>query len=280
MTLEEIRPWVRNVTEANWKWNNRGYSMAYDCRVFCIREGEALLRTTTGELKLKKDAVCVFNTGIPYWFCRVADKSFDYICVNFDLTCAHANEPVVQPNHPEDYDPAKVIERIDFPELSAPIVIQGDSGLADGVAEVFEEFQNNRPHTRLRLSALMTDLLVRAIRASAGGSSRRARLADEVRSYIREHCREDVSNESVAAALGYHPNYLSRVFREATGITPHRWLIDCRLQAALGRLTSGGDTIESIAAEFGFSSPAHFTAAFKARYGRLPSDYRKDHMQI
>ncbi len=92
--------------------------------------------------------------------------------------------------------------------------------------------------------------------------------------YMREHFRERVSAEEIAGAAGFSPNYLSRRFRQATGMGVHEYLGYLRLQQAALELTETKDSVTDIALRCGFSDGNYFKDCFKRRYGCGPRAYR------
>ena len=93
--------------------------------------------------------------------------------------------------------------------------------------------------------------------------------------FINEHFRQQISAADIAAASGFSPNYLSRKFREATGIGVHDYLVFIRLRNAAFELTSTDDSVTDIALRSGFSDSNYFKDAFKKKYGITPREYRK-----
>ena len=93
--------------------------------------------------------------------------------------------------------------------------------------------------------------------------------------FINEHFRQQISAADIAAASGFSPNYLSRKFREATGIGVHDYLVFIRLRNDAFELTSTDDSVTDIALRSGFSDSNYFKDAFKKKYGITPREYRK-----
>ena len=93
--------------------------------------------------------------------------------------------------------------------------------------------------------------------------------------FINEHFRQQISAADIAAASGFSPNYLSRKFREATGIGVHDYLVFIRLRNAAFELVSTDDSVTDIALRSGFSDSNYFKDAFKKKYGITPREYRK-----
>ena len=64
------------------------------------------------------------------------------------------------------------------------------------------------------------------------------------------------------------------MFRRATGMTFREHLNSIRLYKSLQALRSGKDSLEMIAAQYGFSNARAYSTVFARRYGMTPSEYR------
>lgn len=91
--------------------------------------------------------------------------------------------------------------------------------------------------------------------------------------FIREHCIHALRLEDIAAAVQLSPSYLIRTFKAHYGLTPHGYLIDCRLQLARDGLRRG-DGIAEVAAQAGFADQAHLQRLFKRTLAATPGQYR------
>jgi AraC-like DNA-binding protein len=79
---------------------------------------------------------------------------------------------------------------------------------------------------------------------------------------------------TLAGRLGVSAWHLCRVFKAQTGMSLRVYRRDLRLRRALERLESGEASCSRLAADLGFSSHSHFTAAFHGRFGCIPSRAR------
>lgn len=79
---------------------------------------------------------------------------------------------------------------------------------------------------------------------------------------------------ATAKAVGLSQRRLEALFRAALGTTPAAHGLDLRLQAARRMLTDTRHPVAEIALRTGFSSPATFSRAFRARFGRSPGSLR------
>lgn len=77
----------------------------------------------------------------------------------------------------------------------------------------------------------------------------------------------------LAHAAGMSRYQLIRAFRNVTGMTPHAWLLNQRVNLARDRIRSGED-IAGVAHCLGFADQAHFQRVFKAHAGTTPGCFR------
>ncbi len=100
------------------------------------------------------------------------------------------------------------------------------------------------------------------------------RLVEDVKELFAEARYEDWTIDTIAAAIGASPAHLSRVFREVTGTTMHRYRTQLRLRSSVDYL--GSEDLSTIAIRHGFSSHSHFSAAFRSSFARTPSQARHE----
>jgi AraC-like DNA-binding protein len=81
--------------------------------------------------------------------------------------------------------------------------------------------------------------------------------------------REPVSE--LAAGFGLSERRLREVFHEVTGQSPKQYYTMLRMEAARDLLRVGGLNVTQTADRLGFSSPYHFSAAFRRHFGVPPS---------
>lgn len=85
----------------------------------------------------------------------------------------------------------------------------------------------------------------------------------------------DVSLAALASDAGLSRFHFCRAFKESTGLSPHAWLRQHRLEQAMNMLRDTRESVVSIAAALGYSSQTAFAAAFRKLTGETPSDWRK-----
>lgn len=79
----------------------------------------------------------------------------------------------------------------------------------------------------------------------------------------------------LARQLGVAYSHFRREFKRHTGLSPHRYLNQLRLEKALRLMGASDEPLKAIAERLGFSSPYHFSAAFKQQFGLAPEHWRR-----
>ncbi|MFZ6050121.1 AraC family ligand binding domain-containing protein [Pseudomonas sp. CR3202] len=99
------------------------------------------------------------------------------------------------------------------------------------------------------------------------------RAVAQAREILSARLAEPPSLEELAAMVKLSPFHFARTFRRATGMPPHAWLKQQRLDQARA-LLKAGCAPASVAAQLGFADQSHLTRQFKQAYGVGPGEYR------
>jgi AraC family transcriptional regulator len=105
----------------------------------------------------------------------------------------------------------------------------------------------------------------------AGPVDRRLRRAIE---FMHDNYSSDLGLGEIAAAAYLSEYHFARLFKQITGITPHGYLANLRLERARKLLAETSFPISQIAAMVGYQSQSHFTKIFKSITGITPRAYR------
>jgi AraC-like DNA-binding protein len=93
--------------------------------------------------------------------------------------------------------------------------------------------------------------------------------------YIEKNLRKNLQVGDIAPAIGISRTYLSRLFRQAEGITIQQYIQKEKCRHAARMLQYSDYSISQIAQYFGFSSQSYFGTCFQTWYGMSPNAYRK-----
>lgn len=102
------------------------------------------------------------------------------------------------------------------------------------------------------------------------------RSVETVKRWIRENYDQQAELSSLANMVYLTPSYLSKLFKQETGMTITDYLIEMRIKKAKHLLKTCPDLkIHEIGCEVGYPDPAYFNKLFKRVVGVTPSEYKK-----
>lgn len=93
--------------------------------------------------------------------------------------------------------------------------------------------------------------------------------------YISEKYSEPVHIQDIANYCGLDRAYLSKLFRDATGFTPQRYLINFRINKAKQLLAETDLPIQHVSYSVGYNDPLAFSKFFKQETGMPPTKWRE-----
>ena len=106
-----------------------------------------------------------------------------------------------------------------------------------------------------------------------GNKPHLAEKINAAQDHIRSRPEANVSLPELAAITCMSRYQLIRAFRAVTGMTPHAWQLNLRINLARN-LMHKGDSIVNVANHLGFADQAHFQRVFKAYTGVTPGSFR------
>lgn len=98
-------------------------------------------------------------------------------------------------------------------------------------------------------------------------------IVNSIKQIINQHLA-DVTLESVSKEIYLNPFYISKLFKQKTGINFTDYVTECRMKKAAELLNNFNFRIYEISEIVGYSNPKNFARTFKQYYGLSPSDYR------
>lgn len=129
-----------------------------------------------------------------------------------------------------------------------------------------------------RLAVVMLEQAYRALTTSGTGDINprhvHFRRLQQVINFVHANVAADLSAAKLARRADVSLAHFVRIFRDATGTSPHRYVLSARLDLARKLLTQSTLPIARVAQECGFSSQSHLTSCFRAAHSTTPAKYR------
>ena len=104
----------------------------------------------------------------------------------------------------------------------------------------------------------------------------RVDMVNRARLRIRESLESSLTIQQIAEDMGVSYSNFRKLFKEYTGLSPATYQQELRLQRAKELLSTTDMSIKEIAYQLNFDSPDYFSAKFKIKTGRRPSELRNN----
>ncbi len=158
-----------------------------------------------------------------------------------------------------------------------------DRAISEILNLLFADIQSGGASGRLYVESLAQALTIRFLflgERQPTSSSRTAILPQQhlfrVQELIESRLEADVTLQELASEVGYSRSHFLRMFHATTGMTPHRYVLNRRIERARRLLGDAAMSIADIAYCCGFSSQAHLTLAFRKVCGLTPGQHRRE----
>ena len=92
--------------------------------------------------------------------------------------------------------------------------------------------------------------------------------------FIEDNLREDLTLDRISEALTMSPGHFAHAFKQTTGLAPHHYVVERRIDCAKGLLRKSELPIAEIAHRVGFRNQSHFSFAFRRATGVTPRQFR------
>ena len=151
------------------------------------------------------------------------------------------------------------------------------SDLDEALQAVHQRIARRRPGFDAELCGLALRVVAAwtEIREAPARSAPLGQAIARAEVWMGEHLAEAFRLEDLARDLGVSYSSFRRSFRQHTGRSPWQFMLQLRLARARRLLLGSSDSLESIAAQVGFSSAFHLSAAFKRAFGAAPGAWRE-----
>jgi AraC-like DNA-binding protein len=94
--------------------------------------------------------------------------------------------------------------------------------------------------------------------------------------YIDSNIGQKILTRDLAAHVQMSPGHFFRMFRISFEMSPHRYIMNRRVQRAELMMATSGESLARIAFACGLSDQAHFSRIFRSIVGVSPSDWRRN----
>lgn len=157
-----------------------------------------------------------------------------------------------------------------IPPMSAlsPWIVKARLGIWKPDTVIFEELA-------FGLAEVAVRVLERSREANRAPTAADERRISAALRFIEANLAESLSLELLASMATMSEFHFLRVFKQVTGVTPHRHILRSRLREAALRLRTTSDDVVFVAMDAGFRDLSNFNHVFRAEFGINPTLFRK-----
>jgi len=213
---------------------------------------------------------------------HVADRSLLFMSPGTRFTCTWSGgEGVVMhiQFRPAFLEEVALLSRVDTERLYQLAIheVPLNELLASLCRVLMQEVQDGCRHGQPFFEAISRALafaLVQSLGSPSAESKRDQRIGKSVR-FIEQHFQERVSLREIAGVARLSPYYFLRLFRAVVGMSPHAYLVQCRVRHARRLMVAkpGNRTLADVATEAGFYDQTHLTRHFRCAFGKTPGQW-------
>jgi AraC-like DNA-binding protein len=185
--------------------------------------------------------------------------------------------------HPNQLEPllasAGVKQSKDF-QISASLL--NDSVLRQHILNMALLIENTTAN-KLQQECALYQMAVRIAQRHGGCheetfSARKGRKVDrlllQAQDFIQCNLQSEMSLDDISEQANLSKYHFLRMFRQQFGITPHQYILNCRINRAREALESGV-LLDDVVFDYGFSDLSHFNRRFKPIFGMTPKQYQQ-----
>jgi transcriptional regulator GlxA family with amidase domain len=92
--------------------------------------------------------------------------------------------------------------------------------------------------------------------------------------FIKAHLAENITIQALATIAGLSMYHFARGFKQSKGMTPHAYLVQCRVRRAQDLLAATDLPLSEVALASGFADQSHCARRFREHVGVTPGHYR------
>ena len=212
---------------------------------------DAVLITKTENLSMKDNYVSYFPARLDYTRVATVDEM---IVVHFDT--------------------------INYNTKNIECFIPGDPAvLSELFRKIFDVWNKKELGYKYKCSAILCEIFAECYTQNYVSKPQNPKIQNSVEYLLKNYKKSDLSVKEIADKSFMSEVYFRKLFKEEYGISPQKYIIDLRIQNAVGLISTGYYSLKEIAYMSGYNDYKYFSVEFKKKMGISPSEYIYDYSE-
>jgi AraC-like DNA-binding protein len=240
------------------EWSYRSFQSDPFFRLYYAVKGTVTLQFAHGDSVLQPNHLYLLPANVPFRY--VPREQFHHYWLHF---CSPMLEQL------PDFRQLRAVPCADLPNARG--LMKQFVKLAGEHADNFETIMR----LDIILRQLLTPFLAKASQPNDTGVLERLDLFSRVLDHIYQHLDKPLEIPELAALVKMTRGAFSAAFRQAFGLPPKHYVIQCRMDRAKILLVRTDAPIKKIASQVGYENEFFFYRIFKKYTGATPDEYRR-----
>ena len=244
-------------------------------------EKDLLLCNILDVLKLKQMNVNMFNSGrnfsaLSFRFrsdavlitkaekCYMKDNCVSYFPARLDYTRAATTDEMIVVH----------FDTINYNTKNIEYFIPKDPAVLSKLfREIFDIWNKKEPGYKHKCSAILYEIFAECYTQNYVLKSQNSKIQKSIEYLLKNYKKSDLSVKEIADRSFMSEVYFRKIFKKEYGVSPQKYIIDLRMQNAVGLISAGYYSLKEVALMAGYNDYKYFSAEFKRLLGVSPSEH-------
>lgn len=259
-------------------WGHRDISSPF-IRLYYIKQGRAVLHLPEGDMEATAGHMYLIPSYVPHSY--ECDPGFDFYYL-FVFQWLERGVSVFQtydfPYQVRSNEATQLLFENYcnlYPQLNLPSEDAAKFDAHPSYREYVQAYMQMAHYERLQLHGLVEILFSYFVKqAKLRAVMSDVRMAGLMK-YVQEHMEDPLSTEELARHACVTKCHLIRMFRSSLGVTPLRYITQCKVQYAQTLLLRTDLSVKQVGEAVGFKDISYFIRLFRRQLGFTPQEYRE-----
>ncbi len=259
-------------------WGHRDISSPF-IRLYYIKQGRAVLHLPEGDMEATAGHMYLIPSYVPHSY--ECDPGFDFYYL-FVFQWLERGVSVFQtydfPYQVRSNEATQLLFENYcnlYPQLNLPSEDAAKFDAHPSYREYVQAYMQMAHYERLQLHGLVEILFSYFVKqAKLRAVMSDVRMAGLMK-YVQEHMEDPLSTEELARHACVTKCHLIRMFRSSLGVTPLRYITQCKVQHAQTLLLRTDLSVKQVGEAVGFKDISYFIRLFRRQLGFTPQEYRE-----